>query len=120
VIFRSSGSSDRRLRSLKIARNDPDLPMRVSHLFGSASTTACDRHVGFLNSVTWSELGLLRGSFVLVDQPVEDGPAFDPLAGQVNDGTVGAWGLQLQRPMGGADRCSDGRIRRVFGVGAAR
>lgn len=43
--------------------------------------------------------GLLRGSFVLVDQPAEDGSAFDPLMREVNDGTVGPWGLQLQGPM---------------------
>lgn len=42
---------------------------------------------------------LLRGSFVFVDQPAEDGPAFDPLVGRVDGGSVGAWGLQLQRPM---------------------
>jgi hypothetical protein len=33
---------------------------------------------------------------MLGDQSAEDGRAFDPFVGQVNDGTVGAWGLQLQ------------------------
>jgi hypothetical protein len=34
-----------------------------------------------------------------VDESAEDGSAFDPFAAQVNGGTVGPWGLQLQRPM---------------------
>jgi hypothetical protein len=73
--------------------------MTANHRGSSTADPKCALS-GFLNSVTWSELGLLRGSFVLVDQPAEDGPAFDPLAGQVNDGTVRVWGLKLQRPMG--------------------
>jgi hypothetical protein len=34
-----------------------------------------------------------------VDESAEDGSAFDPFAAQVNGGTVGPSGLQLQRPM---------------------
>jgi hypothetical protein len=43
--------------------------------------------------------GFLRGSFVLVDQPTEDGPAFDPLVGKVDGGSVGVRSLELRRPM---------------------
>lgn len=54
-----------------------------------------------LSSSVWA--GLLRGSFVFVDEPAEGGPAFDPFLGQVDDGAIGAWRLQLQaEPPGGA------------------
>jgi len=43
--------------------------------------------------------GLLRGPFVLGDQPAEDGSALDPFVGQVDAGTVGSWGLQREGPV---------------------
>jgi hypothetical protein len=46
----------------------------------------------WLLGLTWA----LRGAFVFVDEPAEDGSAFDPFVVQVDDGTVGAWALQLQ------------------------
>jgi hypothetical protein len=51
--------------------------------------------VRFHYPVTDSEQGFPRGSFVLVDQPAEDWAAFDPLVGQIDDGPVGSWRLQL-------------------------
>jgi hypothetical protein len=44
--------------------------------------------VGFRNSATGLDLGLLCGSLVFVDEAAEDGPALDPLLGQVGDGAV--------------------------------
>jgi hypothetical protein len=41
----------------------------------------------------------LCGSFVFVDEPAENGPAFDPLVSKVDERTLGAWRLELQRPM---------------------
>jgi hypothetical protein len=55
--------------------------------------------VGFQIPVMGSGAGLLRGSFVLVDQPAEDDATFDPLVGEINGEAIGPWGLQLQRPM---------------------
>jgi hypothetical protein len=55
--------------------------------------------VGFQIPVMGVRAGLLRGSFVLGDEPAEDGSAFDPLMGEVDDGAFGSWGPQLQGPV---------------------
>ncbi len=44
--------------------------------------------------------GLRRDSFVLADQSAEDRSSLDPLTGQVDQGMVGPWWLQVQRPVG--------------------
>jgi nitrite reductase/ring-hydroxylating ferredoxin subunit len=61
----------------------------------AAYVGACGVPKPWLLGLTWA----LRGAFVFVDQPAEEGAAFDPLVGQVADGTVGSWGLQLRGPM---------------------
>jgi hypothetical protein len=46
--------------------------------------------------LTW----LLRGSLIFIDETAEDGPAFDPLLGEVGDGVVGPGRVQLAAAMG--------------------
>jgi hypothetical protein len=45
--------------------------------------------VGFQNSATGLDLGLLRGSLVFVEEAAKDGPTLDPLLGEVGDEVVG-------------------------------
>jgi hypothetical protein len=45
--------------------------------------------VGFQNSAAGLDLGLLRGTLIFVEEAAEDGPALDPLLGEVGDGVVG-------------------------------
>ena len=57
--------------------------------------------VGFLNSapvLTW----LSRGSLVFVDEAAENGPALDPLPGEVGDGVVRTRRVQLAAAVGPA------------------
>jgi hypothetical protein len=44
--------------------------------------------VGFQNSATGIGLGFLCGSLVFADEAAEDGPALDPLSGQVGGRVV--------------------------------
>jgi hypothetical protein len=44
---------------------------------------------GFQNSAAGLDLGLLRGSLIFVEEAAEDGPALDPLLGEVGDGVIG-------------------------------
>jgi hypothetical protein len=46
--------------------------------------------VGFQNSATASDLFLLFGPLILVDEAAEDRAAFDPLLGEVGDRVVRA------------------------------
>jgi hypothetical protein len=43
---------------------------------------------------------MLRDSLVLVDEAAKDGPALDPLLGEVSDGVVGAGWAELAAAMG--------------------
>ena len=43
--------------------------------------------------------GLLRGSLILVDEAAEDGPALDPLPGEVSDRVVGPGRAELAAAM---------------------
>ena len=45
---------------------------------------------GFQNSAAGLDLGLLCGTLIFVEEAAEDGPALDPLLGEVGDGVVGA------------------------------
>ena len=56
--------------------------------------------VGFRNSAIGPDLGLLCGSLVLVDEAAEDGPALDPLLGEVGDRVVGPGRPALPAAMG--------------------
>ena len=56
--------------------------------------------VGFQNSVTGPDLGLLCDSLVLVDEAAEDLSALDPLLGEVGDGVVGPGRAELAAAMG--------------------
>ena len=55
--------------------------------------------MGFLNSATGFELALC-GPLVFVDEAAEDGPALDPLMGEVGDGVVGSRRVQLTAAVG--------------------
>jgi hypothetical protein len=55
----------------------------IPDLWGSK--TLCDQLAGFL-----------RGSFVLGNEPSENGPALDPLVGQVTGWTVGSWRPKIE------------------------
>jgi hypothetical protein len=58
--------------------------------------------VGFLNSATYDDLGFYAAPLVFVDDATEDGPALDPLPGEVGDGVVGPGRVQLAAAMGPA------------------
>jgi hypothetical protein len=45
--------------------------------------------VGFQNSAAGLDLGLLGGTLIFVEEAAEDGPALEPLLGEVGDGVVG-------------------------------
>jgi hypothetical protein len=44
--------------------------------------------VGFQNSAAGLDAGLLRGTLIFVEKAAEDGPALDPLLGEVGYGVV--------------------------------
>lgn len=79
--------------------NSPLLPIGPTRIGNPA--TGPD-HLSGSKTCHLSWAGLLCGSFILSDQPAEDGPAFDPLVGQVNDGWM--VGAQLALPEPTADR----------------
>jgi len=55
----------------------------------AGSTWTCWKPCGVPELGHGADLGLLRGSPVLVEEAAEDGPALDPLLGEVGDGVVG-------------------------------
>jgi len=67
--------------------------------------------VGFQNSAIGLDLGLLRGSLVLVEEAAKDGPALDPLLGEVGDRVIGPGRAELAVAMG----ASSVVVRLVFG-----
>jgi hypothetical protein len=60
---------------------------------------AADGLVGFQNSATSPDLGFYAArSLVFVDEAAKDGPAFDPLLGEISDGVAGrgGWSWRLR------------------------
>jgi len=51
--------------------------------------------VGFQNSAIGSDLGIYASSLVLVDKAAKDGPALDPLLGEVRDRVAGPGRAEL-------------------------
>lgn len=56
---------------------------------------ACEAPKLCASALIWG----LRGAFVFVDQPTEDGSASDSFGAQVGHRVVGAWWLQLPTAM---------------------
>jgi hypothetical protein len=59
-----------------------------SRRFRSLGLLAPGMPVGFQNSATVSDLGFLRGPFILVEEAAEDGSALDPYLGEVSDTVI--------------------------------
>jgi hypothetical protein len=59
-----------------------------------------DQRVGFQNSATGSWPGLLRGPLVFAEEAAENGPALDPLPGEVGDRVIGPGRAELAAAMG--------------------
>jgi hypothetical protein len=79
--------------------------------------------VGFQNPAAGPDLGFLCSSLVLVDEAAEDGPALDPLLGEVRDRVVGPGRAELSAAMRAAKivrRCRSPKmsIRSVTSVRA--
>ena len=59
----------------------------------------CSPEVWGSKTLRGRSAGLLRGWFVLGDEPSENGPAFDPLVGQISGWTVGSWRPKIEGPV---------------------
>jgi hypothetical protein len=66
---------------------------------GYLTSAAAAKAVSGANTLSYGLSWLLCDSFVLGDEPAEDGAAFGPFVCEVNGGTVRSGGPHLQRPM---------------------